>query len=121
VNGAPVSRDAARRWEEDTESDEVPMLEDYRRELVTVAREHGEESARRADPDAFDGALAAIRETFAMANTFSADDVVFPGSRTVLGSAFSFLRKSGEIECIGSAISRRPARHGGLCRQWRAI
>jgi hypothetical protein len=120
VNGAPVSRDAARRWDEDTESDEVPTLEDYRRELVSVARHHGQDAARRADPDAFDDAIAAIRDA-AELGSFSADDIVFPGSRAVLGSAFSFLRKSGEIECIGYAISRRPARHGGLCRQWRAL
>lgn len=120
MNGASVSGDPARRWDEDTESDEVPTLEDYRRELVTAARDHGQEAARRGDPDAFDDAIAAIRDA-AELGSFSADDVVFPGSRVVLGSAFSFRRKSGEIECIGYAISRRPARHGGLCRQWRAV
>lgn len=103
----------------DHSNTEAPTLEDYRQELVTVARDHGQECARRDDPDAFDAAIAAIRDA-AELGSFSADDVVFPRSRAVLGSAFSFLRKSGELECIGYAISRRPARHGGLCRQWRA-
>jgi hypothetical protein len=120
MNSGPVSRPAARRWEEDTESDEVPTLEDYRRELITAARDDGEESARRGDPDAFDDAIAAIRDA-AELGSFSADDVVFPGSRRVLGSAFSFLRKSGELECIGFAVSVRPNRHGGVVRRWRGV
>jgi hypothetical protein len=119
VNSAgALDPDAALAREEDT-APEQGSLESYRASLVIAVRDHGEEAARRADPDAFDDAIAAIRDA-AELGSFSADDVVFPGSRTVLGSAFSFLRKSGEIECVGYSISRRPARHGGLCRQWRA-
>jgi hypothetical protein len=95
-------------------------LAEYLDVLNVQVREHGEEAARRGDPDAFDDAIAAIRDA-AELGSLSADDVVFPGSPRVLGSAFSFLRKSGEIECIGYAISRRPARYGGLGRQWRGV
>jgi hypothetical protein len=95
---------------------QVTLME-YLDVLNVQVREHGEEAARRGDPDAFDDAIAAIRECVGL---FSADDIVFPGSRTVFGAAFNYLRKAGEIECIGYAISRRAARHGGLCRQWRS-
>jgi hypothetical protein len=121
VKAPGVFPEARTAREDDTAVTEAQAsLEEYRADLITVVTNHGLDAAQRGDPDAFDGAIAAIRDA-AELGSFSADDVVFPGSRRVLGSAFSFLRKSGELECIGYAISRRPARHGGLCRQWRAV
>jgi hypothetical protein len=121
VKAPGVSPEARTAREDDTAGFEAQAsFEEYMVGLNHHVRDYGEEAVRRGDPNAFDDALAAIRDA-AELGPFSADDVVFPGSRRVLGSAFSFLRKSGEIECIGYAISRRPARHGGLCRQWRAV
>ena len=61
----------------DHSNTEAPTLEDYRQELVTVARDHGQECARRDDPDAFDAAIAAIRDA-AELGSFSAERCRLP-------------------------------------------
>jgi hypothetical protein len=121
MNRAPVPRSPALTRDNVTSQGEAQAsLEDYRTTLTVNAREHGLAGARLADPDGHDLAVAAVRDAAAKFGSFSADDVFFPGSRTTLGTAFSSLRKSGEIECCGCAVSRRPVAHSRLVRVWRA-
>ncbi len=96
-------------------------FDDYRRERAQVAREHGLEAVRVGDPDAFEAAVREIRAVASFGWTFDCGDVrtrlVSPGSE--LGSAFSYLAKAGEIECVGYATAKHPAAHGHLVRRWR--
>jgi hypothetical protein len=94
-------------------------LEDYRAGLANQVREHGERSARVGDPAGFSESIRAIRDAAQIHDTFSADDVVWPGRGNELGAAFSHLAKAREIVSVGFAISERPNRHGGVRRRWR--
>lgn len=98
-------------------------LTEYAEHLAAGARAAGEEGARRGDPDSFDLAVEAIRQTARlMPDGFDADHVrarlASPGSE--IGTAFRHLSKLHEIEVIGYAASRHPAAHQRLLRRWRA-
>jgi hypothetical protein len=114
--GYPEAR--SRRWDNDSRRGEAQAsLEDYRTGLTVAAREHGERGARIGDPDAFDAAVAAIREASFRYDEFTSDEVIaFRGNE--LGAAFSYLRRQREITCVGFRVSKRPARHGGITRVW---
>jgi hypothetical protein len=92
----------------------------YRDQVAERAKAAGLERARTGDPDAFKGAVQAIRDAAAEFGSFSADDLVWSSRGPEVGAAFSALRKSGEIERCGYAVSRRPQAHGRLVRVWRA-
>jgi hypothetical protein len=64
VNGAPVPRDAALHQDDDTTR--VSTLEDYQRELLERARDHGLEGARIGDADGFEAAALGLLEPVGM-------------------------------------------------------
>jgi hypothetical protein len=120
VKAAPPETGEAALADTDSTSEGQASLDDYRASLVTATLTHGYPGARRGDPDGFDCAVAAIREALTKDVNITADDVVWPVRGNELGAAFSYLRKDGEIECCGYAVSRRPKAHGHLIRVWRA-
>jgi hypothetical protein len=120
MKAAPVGTTETALAYRDSNSEGQASLDDYRESLTTATLTNWYGSAQRGDPDGFDGAVAAIREAlFANAN-ITADDVSWPVRGNELGAAFSYLRRAGEIECVGYAVSRRPKAHGHLIRVWRA-
>jgi len=100
-------------------------LADWARQLAEASRDAGQDAARRADPDAFEAALEAIRQLARNGGEFGADDVRalsrIPLLGSVTGSAFAAARKVGLIESVGFETSRSPSRHGGLQRTWRGV
>jgi len=96
-------------------------LEGYVADMTTHTREHGLESARRGDPDAFDAAVAAVRAAALELGTFSTDDLNYSVRGGEVGAAFAHLRRLHEIEPCGFQTSRRSQSHGRLIRVWRRI
>jgi hypothetical protein len=103
----------------DDNSEGQYSLDDYRDSMTAAAVCQGKHAAELGDPDGFDGAVAAIREALYTNVNITADDVAWPVRGNELGAAFSYLRKAGEIKCVGYAVSRRPKAHGHLIRVWR--
>lgn len=103
------------------ENPQLALLEDYRKQLVTTAKDAGLKAARRGDPDGFDLAVRTIRRLVREGFEVDADavrhEVVI--ATNAIGAAFGFLSKRGEIRCVGYRVSTSPSRHGGLLRIWR--
>jgi hypothetical protein len=120
-----VSPEARTAQEDDTAGTEAQTsLEEFRADLIATVTNHGQNAARRGDPEGFDVAVWAIRRVALNGGEFTADDiyhVAYIGSTNAVGAAFSYLRKQGEITCIGYRRSTRLARHGGIVRVWRAV
>lgn len=93
--------------------------EAYREQITERAKSTGFEGARRSDPDAFEGAIAAIRDAAEEFGSFTSDDLNWSVRGGEVGAAFAHLRRLGEIEVCGHATSKRQLSHGRLVRVWR--
>jgi hypothetical protein len=91
----------------------------YRDQLAERAKSTGLERARTGDPDAFSGAVRAIRDAAAEFGSFTSDDPNWSVRGGEVGAAFAHLRRLGEIEVCGNATWKRQLSHGRLLRVWR--
>jgi hypothetical protein len=120
VNGAPVSRDAARRWEEDN-TEAQASLDQYARDLRERARPTGEDRSRVGDVDGFDEALELIG-TFVPGEIITADIIRGQrriGTPAILGSALRHAAAIGLIQPADVTTAQAVSTHGRLIRTWR--
>ena len=100
-------------------------FDDYRRELGDRARDHGAAGALGTATDWSEEAQLVLDELIERGQAFTSEDVrliVGPSpSDGGLGALFLTAAKARRIACIGVERSKRPARHGGLLRVWKAV
>ena len=104
---------------------EQVALEQYRRQVVEAVRSEGEQAALSFSREWADVAWDELVTLARSGRHFTADDLTAeigsPPSAGAVGALFNQGRKTGLIEPIGVATSRRLSRHGGLQRMWRGL
>lgn len=125
MNGAPVSRDAARRWEEDnTEAQAQADFDVYVRDLATSAQELGQHRALNVttDDDWNARAWSVIGSFVDQGIEWDADDLrASVGPPPSVGASGAIIKRAaaaGLIRSVGFCRSRTAQRHGGLQVRW---
>jgi hypothetical protein len=97
-------------------------LEDYRRDLAERARDTGAAAALWNADEWSTAATLVLDELIERGYPFTSEDIRLvtgpPPSPGAFGALFLKASRAGRIRAVGILQSKRPARRGGLVRQW---